>query len=103
MTTRSYTGDDAARLTTAFRAHMRKALGVPICQKIDSANAAGPISICASHDYCDANMVMLAAFAETFDVPDDEVPLELQSVCDVINAAWSRAKGFGFGTEIREG
>jgi hypothetical protein len=103
MTTRSYTGGDAARLTTAFRAQIRKALGLPLCRKVDSDNAVRPMHHCASHDHCDANVYMLAAFAETFDVPEDEVPLELQSTCDVINAAWERAKGLGFGTEIREG
>jgi len=52
--------------------------------------------VCHSHDFCDANMVMDAAF-HTFGVD----PLEYgyteedgmsQEVCDLWNAAWNRAK-----------
>ena len=52
--------------------------------------------VCHSHDFCDANMVMDAAF-NTFGVD----PLEYgyteedgmsQEVCNLWNAAWNRAK-----------
>jgi hypothetical protein len=51
---------------------------------------------CASHDYCDANAIMMIALqhqTDYFNTGDDEL-------CNDIKAAWDRAKVIGFGTNL---
>lgn len=49
---------------------------------------------CATHNYCDANELMLTAYAETHAITEDEV--ELDEAMDEMNAAWDLAKASGF-------
>jgi hypothetical protein len=52
---------------------------------------------CASHDFCDANMVMLAAYSDLMDLTEAEIDgLELDGVMDLFNAAWDAAKAAEF-------
>lgn len=57
-------------------------------------NAEGPHSeVCHSHDFCDANMVMDAAWREMF---GQELDPTNQAECDIWNDAWAIAKAANF-------
>lgn len=84
-------------LAEAFIKQLREDLGPEKFAEVVARNAAelNP-DVCHSHDFCDANMVMDAAFEE-FGVD----PLEYgyteedgmsQEVCDLWNRAWDRGK-----------
>ena len=84
-------------LAAAFVRILRQTIGEEKYAKVVALNGVelNP-DVCHSHDFCDANMVMDAAF-HTFGVD----PLEYgyteedgmsQEVCDLWNAAWNRAK-----------
>lgn len=53
-------------------------------------------NICWSHNFCDANEVMIEAFKAVFD-RDAEIWNEIDT--DLINTAWTRAKRFVGGKE----
>ncbi len=53
--------------------------------------------ICHSHDYCDANVVMMEAFELTVGRPLD---MESDDDMTLVNLAWSYAKRFIAGKEI---
>lgn len=75
-------------LAEAFIAEL-KSCCADVYEEIIKLNADEPSpSICHSHDFCDANMVMADAFAKTFKqefVIDD-------FHCAVWNQAWTQAK-----------
>lgn len=56
----------------------------------------GNSAICHSHDYCDANEAMLAAFETTFGRPcvlsGNGSTEQIESDCNLWNVAWSLAK-----------
>lgn len=71
---------------------------------VNEENARNNDSSCATHDYCDANMIMDEAFqtvmGREFVFQDDEVPGSEEKNAydtDLINAAWSMSKAAGFG------
>lgn len=91
----------ARQLADAFKRHMQEELGLDLCFEVDRENKRrGDDGTCASHDHCDANMVMDAA-AQGLGVhmfPDD-APEDFevdQEVVDLWNAAWSLARAEGF-------
>lgn len=49
---------------------------------------------CATHDFCDANMIMLAALSEYSGIEEDELDLEANTA--IMNAAWDESKSKGF-------
>lgn len=70
---------------------------IEICARNDDARAADQVHTCASHDFCDANMVMLAA-VESLDIRDDAgQPVDVEYLVDDTNAntlwnsAWNMA------------
>ena len=85
------------QLAVAFVAQLRKDITPEEFAEVVRKQKDEPLEgICYSHDYCDANMTMDAAF-KSFGVD----PLEYgytdedgmsQEVCDLWNAAWDRAK-----------
>jgi hypothetical protein len=80
------------RQAAAFTVHMRQALPADVLAAIDAANETDPDPmVCHSHDWCDANMVMLAA-AESLGPFDIENPAHLQRW----NHAWDIAHAAGF-------
>ena len=57
---------------------------------------------CASHNYCDANMVMLPTIAEVLGVTEDSFidhVADDEALCDLWNTAWDMAKANDFYTE----
>ncbi len=55
--------------------------------------------VCASHDYCDANMAMLEAWSELTGVDEDAVDLTDDTMHALWNDAWQRAKRADFGVD----
>lgn len=90
------------QVSKAFRRLMQEELGSYKCTLIDHANdLRGDDGTCASHDHCDANMVMEAAFRSLgvevlgeSGVTDD--------TCLLWNKAWDHARSVGFNTLIRD-
>lgn len=91
--------DTVDRLAAAFTAQLREDITTDEWNEMVATNADnGTGAWCASHDYCDANMTMLAAFEETmgreptwlaFPNENDE-----RDAADFAlwNAAWDKAK-----------
>lgn len=91
----------APALADAFRRAMRHRLTPGQLTLVDRRNAArGDKLSCATHDFCDANMVMFAAFT---DVMKREPDVGDQADADVINAAWDIAIARGFAETKRRG
>lgn len=96
------------QVSKAFRLKMQAELGFQVCTVIDHENALrGNDGTCATHDYCDANMVMddtlqslgVVMFPE--DAPDDWAG-PAQEVVDLWNAAWTHARSALFSNLIRD-
>ena len=80
-----------------FRALILQYLGPETCSQIDEDNKAYDDSVCASHDYCDANVFMdealrLVGFKSLFS-DDGGMP---DPVVFTWNEAWNIAKEKGF-------
>lgn len=78
-----------------FSELVRLALGTDIDDVIRRNREEPDGSTCASHDFCDAQLLMAWAFDEVLDrgcYPDSETDAELW------RAAWKRAQTTGFGT-----
>ncbi len=84
----------AQSLASAFAAMLQSELSADEWQAMRKKNGKGDyIAACASHDYCDSNMVMAAAFALIFGrefLPDGAPPSD--SDCSLWNEAWGIAK-----------
>lgn len=96
------------QVSKAFRTVAQRELGPYTCNLIDLTNAKrGDDGTCASHDHCDANMLMdealqslgVVMFPE--DAPDDWAGPD-EAVIDLWNKAWDHARAVGFNTLIRD-
>lgn len=84
------------QLARRFSAMLLEDLGKDLMARVNERNAQpeyAETDSCASHDFCDANMVMLAAI-ESFGFTDDDV---FENDCDnplqkLWNEAWTLAK-----------
>ncbi len=75
-------------LARRFAKHLLDVVGLDDLRKIDRKNTTPDYSsACASHDYCDANMVMFAAFGR---LPKTEADYEAW------NDAWNTCHFHGF-------
>jgi len=91
---------DAGNIARRFCLRLHRELGAKIMRQVVKRNAEyvrdGVSGVCATHDYCDANMTMDGAFLDlgfrsvTDAAPDD------QEKWDVVNVAWDKAKAAGF-------
>jgi hypothetical protein len=88
-----------------FIAGLRREIGAEKVAEVVRRNDAGTPGTCASHDFCDANMVMLAAVERVLDremfPEDDEVMGNANTT--LANAAWDLAKGWRFHVANGEG
>jgi hypothetical protein len=86
-------------IARAFIAEFQASHSAQQCTEVDARNAAEESeNVCHSHDFCDANMVMDAAWLSLFgrsmcDHADQEAATALW------NAAWDRAKEIGFSSK----
>jgi hypothetical protein len=87
-------------LARFFSTVLRKWLTDSEILEINTANAASgyDVSICASHDYCDANMAMLEAVSNAIGIPVDDIDIDVSDprFCEMVNAAWAIAKQADF-------
>lgn len=75
-----------------FAQFLRAELTAAEWKKMRADNAAETVGgICHSHDYCDANEVMAAAFSE-FDLPD----VTDEGATDELRRFWSSAWDYAF-------
>lgn len=82
--------EKAKFLALRFSYGLRTVIGREHFNEMRSENAKEQNkSICHSHDYCDANQVMLDAFLDAF---GREVNLQADPDTELINAAWDIAK-----------
>ena len=76
-----------ARIAFRFDSHLRHELSAgdyeEVCHRNAVAAESGDLNTCASHDFCDANMVMCDAMMDCGQTPDDD------ACRDLWNAAWS--------------
>lgn len=87
----------AAALAFLFRHHVRAYFAADKLEEIDRINRANNDSTCATGDFSDSNMFMGEAFEELFGRVTD---VSSQTETDMWNAAWNKAKAFGFGDPV---
>jgi hypothetical protein len=83
----------ADHFVRALRNHLDPEQFAEVCQKNSTPEYAG--GVCASHDYCDANMVMAVAFVEVVGrdmIMDGGDSPQEQADQALWNAAWAFAK-----------
>jgi hypothetical protein len=86
--------DTVAQLSSAFREKMRSYFPSETLAEIDRRNKfEADSSVCHSHDFCDANMVMLEAFIE---VSGRDYDFGSDADMDLWNEAWDKTKADGF-------
>lgn len=82
----------AGRLAAAFVARLAFEIGTSnlseVCKQNSLLRGMGRTSECASHDHCDANMTMLAAWS---DLRSDEFDPNSDEQAALWNAAWEIA------------
>lgn len=78
-------------LAKEFAARLRDEIGVEKFREAKRLNATPEYGagICASHDFCDANMTMARAF---YDVVGRDPDMDSDADIDLWNRAWSIAK-----------
>lgn len=77
----------AIELAKAFAEKLNEVLTAEQMEQVNDLNAGARyagLNVCHSHDFCDANQVMLDALGEEFDNSDEQNKL--------INEAWEIAK-----------
>lgn len=75
----------AARISVAFTRILRKWLGRETIGRIQEENKELPAGVCASHDYCDANVPMAIAFRA---VMRRNMDVQSPADCALWGAAW---------------
>ncbi len=93
----------ANALALFFTQELAKEIGAAKFKRVAALNATetNP-GVCHSHDFCDANEVMAAAFiAAGFAHPADD--MADTNVCDMWEAAWKIARGMIGSTPVKTG
>lgn len=80
-----------AELGAAFVWVLQDWLTIPQWDEMLKLNATAALGVCHSHDYCDANMAMLEAYADLLGVKSDDIDLS-DNVYSLFNDAWKWAK-----------
>lgn len=91
------------RVAIRFSANLRKAIGEGNLETVIRRNTEEPegSGVCHSHDFCDANIFMSAAFCEMLgaDDPDDDgflLVMGSKSMVRAWNDAWAMARRYDF-------
>ena len=79
-----------AELGAAFVWTLKDWLTIPEWNDMARLNLTASPGVCHSHDYCDANMAMIEAYADLLGVPVADVDLS-DSVQSLFNDAWAWA------------
>lgn len=81
---------NALELSLVFSRIVRETFDGSTLKKINARNKRNGGDSCATHEFCDANMLMIEACAEVLKVKQDDVDLDAN--IEIINEAWSLAK-----------
>lgn len=89
---------DIEKLAKAFADQLLADIGPDNFAAVRAANVTAEAGVCASHDYCDANMTMLEAFTATFgrqpamleNTGEDDPHIDID--VGLWNGAWDHAK-----------
>jgi len=84
---------DVVKLSKAFSYAIREELSKEDLYKVVKNNAQTNDSSCATHDFCDANMVMHWSFGYVFQM---ELDLDKEGHTELVNAAWGMSKKANF-------
>ena len=89
-----YNSKTAEKLSNKFAYLLSMEIGDDNLRKVVDRNRAENCgSVCHSHDYCDANMIMVEAFKE---VCKREPDLNNRDDVVLIDQAWKQAKDYNF-------
>ena len=91
-------------LSMAFTYHLIKELEFGAIDEINKLNATEEYKgCCASHDFCDSNMVMVDAL-ETLGYKEASLDVDwTEEILTLMNRAWGRAKKLQFDPECVDG
>jgi len=89
-----YTIQQQKALAIAFSETLHRWLGAGTMYRVINANQAMNYdkSLCASHEYCDANAAMLEAIAEVLGISDEDYDASDDALRDLTDDAWQMAK-----------
>lgn len=96
--------DTTEKLAKAFSIILDAWLGVNMPELVEK-NKTVKRGICASHDFCDSNMAMDAAFRIVIgrsipfapdEDPDGSIEAQISMDMIMVNVAWNKAKRHGF-------
>jgi hypothetical protein len=87
--------DAQSQVARKFSELLLRDIGASNLDEVNLRNAVhakqGDNGICASHDFCDANMTMLEAMAEVLDTDENEICGGPDGMSDATNALWIAA------------
>lgn len=84
---------DVKKLSAAFSYAIREELTKSDLYKVVKTNAKTNDNTCATHDFCDANMVMYWSFGYAF---QKELDINDDAQNSLVNAAWDMSKKQNF-------
>ena len=86
---------EQSQVARKFSELLLRDIGASNLDEVNRRNAVhakqGDNGICASHDFCDANMTMLEAMAEVLDTDENEICGGPDGMSDATNALWIAA------------
>lgn len=95
MTTTAAVNPSPQALAIVFSVVVRERLSFEELHAVRAKNRTPAYSnCCATHDYCDANMLMLEAYSRCTGIPENDI--ELGDNINVFNKAWDIAKAREF-------
>lgn len=89
----AYSVQAVFRVAEKFCWMLTDEIGLEDRAEVVRINAERNEDYCASHDFCDANVVMLKSFRSALGATMDQ---SNQAHTDIVNDAWSLAKDYGF-------
>lgn len=84
---------EAELIARAFSSDLWETIGPARMAQVIKRNRSNPPGICASHDFCDANMPMADAFQR---ITGREISAENENDCALWCRAWDIAKANNF-------
>lgn len=93
LATKTVDSATAQAVARSFIRGLASAIGSKNLRTVAARNAVGSPNVCASHDFCDANVYMSAAFTR---VVGHEIDLQSDADGALWDAAWDCAKRAGF-------
>lgn len=94
----------ARELAREFARQLRAEIGDERMTIVNMKNATVPYAgSCASHDYCDANVVMMRAYTNLTGIAEADIRLDDEATVSLFNYAWDTARDNNFYMDVRTG